>query len=52
MKEGRLRLGIRNEFFFIMNVVNRWNRFPGEVVDAPFMKGIKVRLHLNLSNLV
>jgi len=32
--------------------VKHWNRFPREVVDAPSMETLKVRLDRALSNLI
>ncbi|KAK4823151.1 hypothetical protein QYF61_026927, partial [Mycteria americana] len=51
LKEGRFRLDIRKKFF-TMRVVRHWNRLPREVVDAPFLEVLKVRLDGALSNLV
>ena len=45
LKEGRLRLDIRNTFF-MMRVVKYWNRLPREVAEA------QVRLDGALSNLI
>ena len=38
--------------FFTMRVVRHWNRVPREVVDAPSLEVLKVRLDGALSNLV
>ncbi|KAK4823421.1 hypothetical protein QYF61_001876 [Mycteria americana] len=53
LKEGRLRLDIKNTFF-MMRVVKYWNRLPREVVDAPSLETFKVSkcevLHLGKDN--
>ncbi|PKU43407.1 hypothetical protein llap_6291 [Limosa lapponica baueri] len=51
LKEGRLRLDIRKEFFTV-RVVRHWNRLPREVVIAPSLEVFKMRLDGALSNLV
>ena len=51
LKEGRVRLDIRKEFF-TARVVKHWNRLPREVVDAPSLETFKVRLDGALSNLI
>ncbi|KFW65505.1 hypothetical protein AS28_00873, partial [Pygoscelis adeliae] len=51
LKEGRFRLDIR-EKFFTLRVVKHWNRLPREVVDAPSLETLKVRLDGALSNLI
>jgi len=51
LKEGRFRLDIRKTFFTV-RMMKHWNRFPGEVVDAPCLEAFKVRLGRALSNLV
>jgi len=43
LKEGRFRLDIRKKFF-TMRMVKHWNRLPREVVDAPSLETLKVRL--------
>ena len=43
LKERRVRLDIRKKFFMI-TVVRHWHRLPREVVDAPPLKTLKVRL--------
>ncbi|KFV09985.1 hypothetical protein N340_03486, partial [Tauraco erythrolophus] len=48
---GRFRLDIRKKFF-IMRVVEHWNRLPREVVDAPSLETFKARLDEALSNLI
>ncbi|KAK4825547.1 hypothetical protein QYF61_000124 [Mycteria americana] len=50
LKEGRFRLDIRKKFF-TMRVVRHWNRLPREVVDAPSLEVLNVRLDRALSNL-
>ena len=51
LKEGRLRLGIRNKLFNF-SVVRNWNRLSSEVVAAPSQEGFKARLVGAFSNLV
>jgi len=51
LKEGRLRLDIRKTFF-TMRVVKHWERLLREVVDAPSLETLKIRLDEALSNLV
>ncbi|KFV45113.1 hypothetical protein N341_08608, partial [Tyto alba] len=51
LKEGRFRLEIRKKFF-TMKVVKHWDRLPREVVDAPSLETLKVRLDWALSNLI
>jgi len=51
LREVRYRLAIRKKFF-TMGLVKHWNRFPREVVDAPSMETLKVRLDRALSNLI
>ncbi|KAK4830241.1 hypothetical protein QYF61_009308 [Mycteria americana] len=51
LKEGRFRLDVRKTFF-TMRVVKHWNRLPREVVDAPSLETLKVRLDRALSNLI
>ncbi|KAK4810746.1 hypothetical protein QYF61_007720 [Mycteria americana] len=50
LKEGRFRLDTRKRFF-TMRVVKHWNRLPREVVDAPSLETLKVRLDGALCNL-
>ncbi|KAK4821346.1 hypothetical protein QYF61_018251 [Mycteria americana] len=47
LKEGRLRLGIRNKFF-TMRVVKHWNRLPRELVDGPSLETFKGRFRLDI----
>jgi len=35
-----------------VRVMRHWNRFPGEVVDAPTLEAFKARLDGALSNLI
>ncbi|KFP09555.1 hypothetical protein Z169_08349, partial [Egretta garzetta] len=51
LEEGRFKLDIRKTFFTI-RVVKHWNGLPREVVDAPSLETLKVRLDVALSNLV
>ncbi|KFP57710.1 hypothetical protein N323_02822, partial [Cathartes aura] len=51
LKEGRFRLDRRKKFF-TMRVVKHWNRLPREMVDAPSLETLKVRLDRALSNLI
>jgi len=37
--QRRFRLNIRKNLFTV-RVVEYWNRFPREVIDAPWLKGI------------
>ena len=43
LEEGRFRLDIRKKFF-MTRVVKHWNRLSREVVDAPSLETLKVRL--------
>ncbi|KGL91300.1 hypothetical protein N301_14698, partial [Charadrius vociferus] len=47
LEEGRFRLDISKKFFTI-KVVKHWNRLPGEVVDAPSLETLKIRLNAAL----
>ncbi|KAK4829869.1 hypothetical protein QYF61_007261 [Mycteria americana] len=51
LEEGRFRLDRRKKFFTV-RVVKHWNRLPREVVDAPSLETLKVRLDGALSNLI
>jgi len=51
LKEGRFRLDIRKKFF-TMRVVKHCNRLPKEVVDAPSLGTLKVKLDGAPSNLI
>ncbi|KAK4814256.1 hypothetical protein QYF61_012760 [Mycteria americana] len=51
LKEGRFRLD-RRKTFFTMRVVKHWNRLPREMVDAPSLETLKVRLDGALSSLI
>jgi len=50
LKEGSFRPDIRKKFF-TMRVVKHWNRLPREVVDAPSLETLKVRLDGALSKM-
>ena len=43
LKEGKFRLDIRKKSFTV-RVVRHWHRLPREVVDAPCLETVKVRL--------
>ena len=43
LKEGKFRLYIRKKFLTV-RVVRPWNRLPREVMDAPSLETLKVRL--------
>ena len=49
--EGRFRLDIRKKFFTI-RVMKHWNRLPREVVEAPPLETVKVRLDGALSDVM
>jgi len=51
LRQGRFRLDIRKKFF-TQRVVIHWNRLPKEVVDAPSLQALKVRLDVALGSLV
>ncbi|KFW65284.1 hypothetical protein AS28_02204, partial [Pygoscelis adeliae] len=51
LKGGRFRLDRRKKFF-ALRVVKHWHRLPREVVDAPSLETLKVRLEGTLSNLI
>ncbi|KAK4820012.1 hypothetical protein QYF61_017391 [Mycteria americana] len=51
LREGRLRLDLRKKFFTV-RVVKHWNRLPSDVVEAPSLETLKVRLDGALSNLI
>ncbi|GAB0190085.1 hypothetical protein GRJ2_001473800 [Grus japonensis] len=51
LKEVRFRLDIRKTFFMV-RVVKHWHRLPREVVDAPSLEALKVRLNGALSSLI
>ncbi|KFV02387.1 hypothetical protein N340_05233, partial [Tauraco erythrolophus] len=51
LKENRFRLDLRKKFFS-MRVVRLRNKLPREVVDAPCLEVVKIRLEGALSSLV
>jgi len=50
-KEGRFRLDIRKKSLTV-GVVRHWHGLSREVVDAPCLETVKVRLDRALSNLI
>ena len=46
LKEGRFRLDVRKMSF----VVRPWNSSPGDVIAAPSLETLEVRLHQTLNN--
>jgi len=42
LKEGWLRLDVRNKFF-IQRVMRHWHRLPREFVDAPSLEALQAR---------
>jgi len=50
IREGRFRLAIRKTYFMI-RVVEHWNRLPREVVKAPSLETFKAKLDGALSSL-
>jgi len=52
-KSRKRRFGLRiRKKFFTTRVVKHWNKLPREVVEAPSLEKLKVRLNRALSNLV
>ncbi|KFV64455.1 hypothetical protein N307_15457, partial [Dryobates pubescens] len=51
LEKGRFRLDIRKKFF-TMRVVEHWNRLPREVVEAPSLEILKIRLDKALGSLI
>ena len=51
LRQGRFRLDIRRKFF-TQRLVTHWNRLPREVVDAPSLDALKVRLDVALGSLL
>ena len=51
LREVRFRLDIRKKSFTV-RVVRRWNRLPRDVVDAPSLETLKVRLDNALISLI
>jgi len=50
LEEGRFRLDTWKNFF-TMRLVKHWHRLPREVIDAPSLETLKVRLDRAPSNL-
>jgi len=51
LKERRFKLDIRKKFF-TTGAVRQWNRLLRDVVDAPSLETLEVRLYGTLSNLI
>lgn len=51
LAEDRFRLEFVKKIFTV-RLVRHWNRMPGEVSDAPFLKVFKTKMEMVLSNLV
>jgi len=51
VKQGGFRLDTRKKFSTV-SVVKHWNGLPREVVDAPSLEALRVRLDGALNNLV
>jgi len=51
LKEGRFRLDIGRNFF-TKKLVEHRHRLPGDVVDAPSLETLKIRLYGALTNLI
>jgi len=51
LEEGRFRLEVRKKLF-TMRVVKHWNKLPREVLNAPSLETLKVRLNGAPSNLI
>ena len=49
--QGRFRLDIKKHFF-TEGAVGRWNGLPREVVESPFLKGLKSWVDSALRDLV
>ena len=45
-------MGSKKEVFFTVRVVRQWHRLPREVVNAPFLETLKIRLDGALSTLM
>ena len=45
-------MGSKKEVFFTVRVVRQWHRLPREVVNAPFLQTLKIRLDGALSTLM
>ncbi|KFQ71740.1 hypothetical protein N335_07922, partial [Phaethon lepturus] len=51
LKEGRFHLD-RRKTLVPKRVVKHWNKLPREVVDAPSLETLQIRLDRALSNLI
>ena len=50
MRQGRFRLDVRRKFF-TQSMVTHWNRLTRNVVDAPPLEVLKIRLDVTLGSL-
>jgi len=51
LKEGKFRLEVK-KLFFTISTVRHWDRLPREVVEAPSLEMVKVRMDRTPSTLI